>query len=111
MQITVVAKSDERRTSRARLFKSSLSSSSTTVTIDPHLFQKGHAGGFIEARPGFMLKKLNSKESRCLELLMKDDLKPFVPEFKGVVDKDGKKYVEMKVSLEYKQFQQYVPRS
>ena len=43
-----------------------------------------------------MLKKLNEKESRCLKLLMEDELKPFVPAFKGVVEKDGAKYVEMK---------------
>jgi len=56
----------------------------------------GHQGGFIDGRPGFMLKKLNEKESRCLTLLSKDSLRAFVPAVGGVVDANGAQYLEMK---------------
>lgn len=43
-----------------------------------------------------MLKKLNEKEERCFTRLMQDELKQFVPEYKGTVEKDGGRYLEMK---------------
>jgi 1D-myo-inositol-triphosphate 3-kinase len=47
----------------------------------------GHQGNFkagIES--GTVLKKLSPKEEICFRSLMKDVLRPYVPEFKGIVD-------------------------
>ncbi|XP_065157998.1 inositol-trisphosphate 3-kinase C isoform X2 [Atheta coriaria] len=49
----------------------------------------GHQGNF-KAGPdqGTILKKLCEKEEKCFKLLMKDLLRPYVPEFKGLVTSD-----------------------
>lgn len=36
--------------------------------------------------PGTILKKLCPQEEACFRLLMDDVLRPFVPEYKGVLD-------------------------
>lgn len=36
--------------------------------------------------PGTILKKLCPQEEQCFRLLMSDVLRPFVPEYKGVLD-------------------------
>ncbi|XP_070490926.1 inositol-trisphosphate 3-kinase A-like [Chironomus tepperi] len=49
----------------------------------------GHQGNFkagLDA--GTVLKKLTPKEEVCFKELMKDVLRPYVPEFKGIVDGD-----------------------
>ncbi|XP_076635135.1 inositol 1,4,5-triphosphate kinase 2 isoform X5 [Colletes latitarsis] len=47
----------------------------------------GHQGNFRAGpTPGTILKKLCPQEEACFRLLMNDILRPFVPEFKGVLD-------------------------
>lgn len=49
----------------------------------------GHQGNFkagLDA--GTVLKKLTPKEEICFKELMKDVLRPYVPEFKGIIDGD-----------------------
>lgn len=49
----------------------------------------GHQGNFkagLDA--GTVMKKLTPKEEICFKELMKDVLRPYVPEFKGIVDGD-----------------------
>ena len=38
---------------------------------------------------GTIMKKSDSNENNALQKLMSDELRPFVPEFKKVVEKDG----------------------
>ncbi|XP_074039305.1 inositol 1,4,5-triphosphate kinase 2 isoform X2 [Leptinotarsa decemlineata] len=49
----------------------------------------GHQGNF-KAGPdqGTILKKLCAKEEKCFKILMKDVLRPYVPEYKGLVASD-----------------------
>ncbi|XP_028140656.1 uncharacterized protein LOC114334761 isoform X2 [Diabrotica virgifera virgifera] len=49
----------------------------------------GHQGNF-KAGPdqGTILKKLCAKEEKCFKILMKDVLRPYVPEYKGLVTSD-----------------------
>lgn len=49
----------------------------------------GHQGNF-KAGPdqGTVLKKLCPKEEKCFKILMKDVLRPYVPEYKGHVNSD-----------------------
>ncbi|XP_050344256.1 inositol-trisphosphate 3-kinase A isoform X1 [Nymphalis io] len=57
----------------------------------------GHQGNF-KAGPdqGTILKKLSPQEERCFQLLMKDILRPFVPEYKGQVTcEDGELYLQL----------------
>jgi 1D-myo-inositol-triphosphate 3-kinase len=50
----------------------------------------GHQGNFKAGLDsGTVLKKLSPKEEICFRALMKDVLRPYVPEFRGVVDGDG----------------------
>lgn len=47
----------------------------------------GHQGNFKAGLDsGTVLKKLSAKEEVCFRELMKDVLRPYVPEFKGVVE-------------------------
>ncbi|CAL7941112.1 unnamed protein product [Xylocopa violacea] len=47
----------------------------------------GHQGNFRAGpTPGTILKKLCPQEEACFRLLMNDVLRPYVPEFKGVLD-------------------------
>ncbi|XP_048507551.1 uncharacterized protein LOC105685433 isoform X2 [Athalia rosae] len=47
----------------------------------------GHQGNFRAGpTPGTILKKLCPQEESCFRLLMRDVLRPYVPEFKGVLD-------------------------
>lgn len=46
----------------------------------------GHQGNFKAGlEPGVVLKKLTPKEEVCFKELMGDVMRPYVPEFKGVV--------------------------
>ncbi|XP_049826154.1 inositol-trisphosphate 3-kinase B isoform X2 [Aethina tumida] len=58
----------------------------------------GHQGNF-KAGPdqGTILKKLCPKEEKCFKILMKDVLRPYVPEYKGlVVSEDGEcSYIQL----------------
>ncbi|XP_072885141.1 inositol-trisphosphate 3-kinase C-like isoform X2 [Hemitrygon akajei] len=56
----------------------------------------GHAGNFKAGDYGKILKKYCECEHQCLESLMKDPLlRPYVPGYYGVVDKDGESYNQM----------------
>ncbi|EHB06345.1 Inositol-trisphosphate 3-kinase B [Heterocephalus glaber] len=55
----------------------------------------GHAGSFKAAANGRILKKHCESEQRCLDRLMADVLRPFVPAYHGDVVKDGERYNQM----------------
>ncbi|XP_056284576.1 inositol-trisphosphate 3-kinase B isoform X1 [Pseudoliparis swirei] len=55
----------------------------------------GHAGSFKAGANGRILKKHCDSEQRCLSLLMRDVLRPYVPGYHGDVEKDGQKYNQM----------------
>lgn len=63
----------------------------------PWIQLAGHQGNF-KAGPdqGTILKKLCPQEETCFKLLMKDILRPFVPEYKGQVKcEDGELYLQL----------------
>ncbi|KAL0828944.1 hypothetical protein ABMA28_003838 [Loxostege sticticalis] len=63
----------------------------------PWIQLAGHQGNF-KAGPdqGTILKKLCPQEEMCFQLLMKDILRPFVPEYKGQVTcEDGELYLQL----------------
>ncbi|XP_050542135.1 uncharacterized protein LOC126905969 [Daktulosphaira vitifoliae] len=57
----------------------------------------GHQGNFKAGpEPGTILKKLCPKEQLCFQVLMKDMLRPFVPEYKGhLTTEDGDLYLQL----------------
>lgn len=56
----------------------------------------GHKQGFEQHEsPEWILKRSSPNEERALRELMEDRLKPFVPQFRGLVDRKGHSYVEM----------------
>ncbi|XP_060908305.1 inositol-trisphosphate 3-kinase B [Labrus mixtus] len=61
----------------------------------PWIQLAGHAGSFKAGANGRILKKHCDCEQRCLSLLMRDVLRPFVPGYHGDVEKDGQKYNQM----------------
>ncbi|XP_077024680.1 inositol-trisphosphate 3-kinase B [Tamandua tetradactyla] len=61
----------------------------------PWIQLAGHAGSFKAAANGRILKKHCESEQRCLDRLMADVLKPFVPAYHGDVVKDGERYNQM----------------
>ncbi|KAJ8270668.1 hypothetical protein GJAV_G00117820 [Gymnothorax javanicus] len=61
----------------------------------PWIQLAGHAGSFKAGANGRILKKHCECEQRCLDWLMKDILKPYVPAYHGDVEKDGEKYNQM----------------
>ncbi|NXS15007.1 IP3KB kinase, partial [Neodrepanis coruscans] len=52
-------------------------------------------GSFKAAANGRILKKHCESEQRCLDRLMNDVLKPYVPAYHGDVVKDGERYNQM----------------
>lgn len=66
------------------------SKSESNQSLTDLLFQvqlAGHQGNFRAGpTPGTILKKLCPQEEACFRLLMNDVLRPYVPEFKGVLD-------------------------
>lgn len=62
----------------------------------------GHQGNFRAGpTPGTILKKLCPQEEACFRLLMRDVLRPYVPEFKGVLDvRESENGVEQDADLE-----------
>nr|XP_057912238.1 inositol-trisphosphate 3-kinase B [Doryrhamphus excisus] len=61
----------------------------------PWIQLAGHAGSFKAGANGRILKKHCDCEQRCLSLLMRDVLCPYVPGYHGDVEKDGQKYNQM----------------
>ncbi|KAJ7414583.1 hypothetical protein WISP_82950 [Willisornis vidua] len=61
----------------------------------PWIQLAGHAGSFKAAANGRILKKHCESEQRCLDRLMHDVLKPYVPAYHGDVVKDGERYNQM----------------
>nr|XP_006136617.1 inositol-trisphosphate 3-kinase B-like [Pelodiscus sinensis]XP_006136618.1 inositol-trisphosphate 3-kinase B-like [Pelodiscus sinensis]XP_025033964.1 inositol-trisphosphate 3-kinase B-like [Pelodiscus sinensis] len=55
----------------------------------------GHEGNFKPSEGGQILKKFSTVESACLEALMGDALRPYVPAYHGVVVKEGECYIQM----------------
>lgn len=53
------------------------------------------AGSFKAAANGRILKKHCESEQRCLDRLMADVLRPYVPAYHGDVVKDGERYNQM----------------
>ncbi|TRY88452.1 hypothetical protein DNTS_018877 [Danionella cerebrum] len=52
----------------------------------------GHAGSFQAGENGKLLKKYCECEKQCLDKLMKDNLRPFVPGYYGVVQQSEQEY-------------------
>ncbi|KAM8952297.1 inositol-trisphosphate 3-kinase C [Pelodytes ibericus] len=61
----------------------------------PWIQLAGHAGNFKAGEYGKILKKFCQSEQQCLEWLSRDSLRPFVPGYFGVVEKDGEVYNQM----------------
>ncbi|XP_056619889.1 inositol-trisphosphate 3-kinase B [Triplophysa dalaica] len=61
----------------------------------PWIQLAGHAGNFKAGANGRILKKHCACEQQCLDRLMKDVLKPYVPAYFGDVEKEGEKYNQM----------------
>nr|KAG5699766.1 hypothetical protein BaRGS_014182 [Batillaria attramentaria] len=61
----------------------------------PWIQLAGHQGNFQAGDAGSVLKKLDSREHQCFQRLMHDRLQPFVPEYRGVVEKSGERYVQL----------------
>ncbi|PVD32362.1 hypothetical protein C0Q70_07796 [Pomacea canaliculata] len=61
----------------------------------PWIQLAGHQGNFQAGEAGSVLKKLDNREYTCFQQLMNDRLQPFVPEFRGVVEKNGDRYVQL----------------
>ncbi|XP_035278692.1 inositol-trisphosphate 3-kinase B [Anguilla anguilla] len=61
----------------------------------PWIQLAGHAGSFKAGANGRILKKHCECEQRCLDWLMRDVLRPYVPAYHGDVEKDGEKYNQM----------------
>lgn len=55
----------------------------------------GHEGHFRPSEGGLILKKFSGTESGCLATLMGDVLRPFVPAYHGVVEKEGECFIQM----------------
>ncbi|CAL8295949.1 unnamed protein product [Arctogadus glacialis] len=55
----------------------------------------GHKGNFKAAGEGSILKRFSENEKQCFERLSGDALQPFVPQFLGVVEKDGESFLHM----------------
>uniref|UniRef100_UPI00398EFA3D inositol-trisphosphate 3-kinase B-like n=1 Tax=Pristiophorus japonicus TaxID=55135 RepID=UPI00398EFA3D len=61
----------------------------------PWIQLAGHAGSFKAGANGKILKKHCECEQRCLDQLMADALRPYVPAYHGEVEKDGERYNQM----------------
>ncbi|XP_063800910.1 inositol-trisphosphate 3-kinase B-like isoform X2 [Pseudophryne corroboree] len=55
----------------------------------------GHEGNFKASERGHILKKYSPVENACLEALMEDVLRPYVPTYYGLVERDEQTYIKM----------------
>ena len=65
-------------------------------------------GGFKAGEHGTILKKAGQKEVDCLQMLMNDVLRPYVPEFKKYVVENDASYIEMEDLLQDFEHPNYV---
>uniref|UniRef100_A0A8C7FLV6 Kinase n=1 Tax=Oncorhynchus kisutch TaxID=8019 RepID=A0A8C7FLV6_ONCKI len=56
----------------------------------------GHQGNFQLSEGGEVLKRFSEVEAVCLQALMADPLRPFVPQYHGSVTKGGESYIRLK---------------
>ncbi|KAG8564058.1 hypothetical protein GDO81_016310 [Engystomops pustulosus] len=55
----------------------------------------GHEGNFKASERGHILKKFSPIENACLVALMEDVLRPYVPTYYGLVERDEQTYIKM----------------
>ncbi|XP_040184492.1 inositol-trisphosphate 3-kinase B-like isoform X1 [Rana temporaria] len=55
----------------------------------------GHEGNFKASERGHILKKFSPIENACLEALMEDILRPYVPTYHGLVEREAQTYIKM----------------
>uniref|UniRef100_A0A3Q0T4S8 Kinase n=1 Tax=Amphilophus citrinellus TaxID=61819 RepID=A0A3Q0T4S8_AMPCI len=55
----------------------------------------GHQGNFQVSKGGEVLKLYNEVEAKCLECLMRDPLRPFVPQYYGLVTRGEHRYIRL----------------
>ncbi|XP_072277487.1 inositol-trisphosphate 3-kinase B-like isoform X2 [Pyxicephalus adspersus] len=55
----------------------------------------GHEGNFKASERGHILKKFSPIENACLEALMEDILRPYVPTYHGPVEREDQMYIKM----------------
>ncbi|XP_065662163.1 inositol-trisphosphate 3-kinase B isoform X3 [Hydra vulgaris] len=61
----------------------------------PWIQLAGHSGGFISGKEGTVIKKSSEKEALCLQSLMSDVLRPYVPALKGLFVENEVTHIEM----------------
>ncbi|XP_006215151.2 inositol-trisphosphate 3-kinase C [Vicugna pacos] len=61
----------------------------------PWVQLSGHSGNFQAGEDGWILKRFCQCEQRSLEQLMRDPLRPFVPAYYGMVQRDGQAFNQM----------------
>ncbi|XP_036869816.1 inositol-trisphosphate 3-kinase C [Manis javanica] len=61
----------------------------------PWVQLSGHAGNFQSGEDGRILKRFCQYEQRSLEQLMSDPLRPFVPAYYGLVQREGQAFNQM----------------
>ncbi|XP_041847140.1 inositol-trisphosphate 3-kinase A [Melanotaenia boesemani] len=55
----------------------------------------GHQGNFQMSKVGEVLKLYSEPEAKCLDRLMRDPLKPFVPQYHGLVNRGEHCYIRL----------------
>ncbi|XP_075693316.1 inositol-trisphosphate 3-kinase B-like [Rhinoderma darwinii] len=55
----------------------------------------GHEGNFKASERGHILKKFSPVENACLVALMEDVLRPYVPTYYGLVEREEQTYIKM----------------
>uniref|UniRef100_A0A671X6E2 Kinase n=1 Tax=Sparus aurata TaxID=8175 RepID=A0A671X6E2_SPAAU len=55
----------------------------------------GHQGNFQLSDSGEVLKLYNEVEAKCLDSLMRDPLRPFVPQYHGLVTRGEQRYIRL----------------
>ncbi|KAE8607303.1 hypothetical protein XENTR_v10011122 [Xenopus tropicalis] len=61
--------------------------------MNVHLYV--HPGNFKASERGHILKKFSPIENACLVALMDDALRPYVPSYQGIEEKEGQTYIKM----------------
>ncbi|KAM9755146.1 inositol-trisphosphate 3-kinase C isoform 2-T2 [Dama dama] len=61
----------------------------------PWVQLSGHSGNFQAGEDGWILKRFCQYEQHSLEQLMRDPLRPFVPAYYGMVQRDGQTFNQM----------------